>query len=198
MFTLLSKKNKRTHEGQSYLKSKLQSKSSKWQMKKIIENEGCTRKAGTNDSAPGLHWQWRRQGRLATFIMVSFMRSSSPGTVKFQQSFMLMLDHVWLSATLWTVAGQAPLSMGFSRQEYWSGFHSLLQGIFPTQESNPGLLHCRQILYGLSQSPIQISPESDMGETQEWLIRRKIPLPCEPVKSNKLYASKIRWCDRHT
>ena len=27
---------------------------------------------------------------------------------------------------------------------------SLLQGIFPTQGSNPGLLHCRQILYQLS------------------------------------------------
>ena len=30
------------------------------------------------------------------------------------------------------------------------GCHVLLQGIFPTQESNPGLLHCRQILYQLS------------------------------------------------
>ena len=30
------------------------------------------------------------------------------------------------------------------------GCHALLQGIFPTQESNPGLLHCRQILYQLS------------------------------------------------
>ena len=30
------------------------------------------------------------------------------------------------------------------------GSHSLLQGIFPTQESNPGLLHCRRILYYLS------------------------------------------------
>ena len=28
--------------------------------------------------------------------------------------------------------------------------HSLLQGIFPTQGSNPGLLHCRRILYHLS------------------------------------------------
>ena len=28
--------------------------------------------------------------------------------------------------------------------------HFLLQGIFPTQELNPGLLHCRQILYQLS------------------------------------------------
>ena len=33
---------------------------------------------------------------------------------------------------------------GFSRQEYWS-FHFLLQGIFPAQGSNPGLLHSRQI-----------------------------------------------------
>ena len=30
------------------------------------------------------------------------------------------------------------------------GNHSLLQGIFPTQELNQGLLHCRQILYQLS------------------------------------------------
>ena len=36
------------------------------------------------------------------------------------------------------------------------GSHFLLQGIFLTQESNPGLLHCRQILYCLSH---QGSPE---------------------------------------
>ena len=50
-----------------------------------------------------------------------------------------MLSHfnsVWLFVTLWTVAHQAPLSMGFSRQESWSGLHALLQGIFLTQELN--------------------------------------------------------------
>ena len=31
------------------------------------------------------------------------------------------LSRVWLLATPWTVAYQAPLSMGFSRQEHWSG-----------------------------------------------------------------------------
>ena len=31
-----------------------------------------------------------------------------------------MLRHVELFVTLWTVARQAPLSMGFSRQEYWN------------------------------------------------------------------------------
>ena len=35
------------------------------------------------------------------------------------------------SATPWTVAPQAPLSMGFSRQHHWSGLHALLQGVFP-------------------------------------------------------------------
>ena len=34
-------------------------------------------------------------------------------------------SHVWLFVTSWTAARQAPLSMGFSRQEYWSGLPSL-------------------------------------------------------------------------
>ena len=91
------------------------------------------------------------------------------------------------SVTPWTVAHQAPLSMGFSRQQSWSslpcpppgdlpnpgikpqspalqvdsllseplgkpknpgvGSLSLLQGIFSAQESNWGLLHCRQVLH---------------------------------------------------
>ena len=37
-----------------------------------------------------------------------------------------------------------------SGQNTEMGSHSLLQGIFPTQGLNPGLLHCRQILYQLS------------------------------------------------
>ena len=32
-----------------------------------------------------------------------------------------VLSHVWLFATPWTVAHQVPLSMKFSRKEYWSG-----------------------------------------------------------------------------
>ena len=43
-------------------------------------------------------------------------------------------SHVLLFATLWTIAHKAPLSMGFSRQEYWSGCHFLLQGIFTNQD----------------------------------------------------------------
>ena len=88
------------------------------------------------------------------------------------------LNRVWLLATSWSAAYQAPSPMKFSRQEYWSGvplpsprqilyIHksakppgkpknigvgtlSLLQRIFPTQESNQVLQHYRRILYQLS------------------------------------------------
>ena len=46
--------------------------------------------------------------------------------------------------------------MEFSRQEYWNGCHFLLQGIFLTQGSKPGLLHCRQVLYHLSYREVPL------------------------------------------
>ena len=52
-----------------------------------------------------------------------------------------MLSHVWLFATLWTVAHQAPLYMWFSRQEYWNGLPFSPSGILLTQDSNLHLLH---------------------------------------------------------
>ena len=46
-----------------------------------------------------------------------------------------LLSRVWLFATLWTRARQAPLSMGFSRQEYWGG----LPCSPPRDLPNPGM-----------------------------------------------------------
>ena len=57
------------------------------------------------------------------------------------------LSHVQLFVTPWVVDRQPPLSMGFSRQEYWSGLLVPPPGDFPTQGSNLSLLHCWQILY---------------------------------------------------
>ena len=54
-------------------------------------------------------------------------------------------SRVQLFATLWTVARQTPLSMGFSRQEYWSGLpcphpgHFLNPGIKPMSPAAPAL-----------------------------------------------------------
>ena len=47
----------------------------------------------------------------------------------------MSLSHVRLFATPWTVAHQAPPSMGFSRQEYWSGLPFPSPGYLP----NPGI-----------------------------------------------------------
>ena len=48
---------------------------------------------------------------------------------------MCVLNHAQLSATPWTVAHQPPLSMEFSRQEYWSGLPFPPPGDLP----NPGI-----------------------------------------------------------
>ena len=59
-------------------------------------------------------------------------------TLHLSQYFVVVvqwLSHVQLFATLWTIAHQAPLSMGFPRQEYWSGLPFPSPGDLP----NPGI-----------------------------------------------------------
>ena len=48
-----------------------------------------------------------------------------------------MLSHVQLFVTPWTVACQAPMSMEFSRQEYWSGLPCHLPGDLPNPGTEP-------------------------------------------------------------
>ena len=50
-------------------------------------------------------------------------------------------------AQLFLTLCAAPVSMEFSRQEHWSGLRFPPQGIFPSQGSNPHLLHLQAILY---------------------------------------------------
>ena len=64
-----------------------------------------------------------------------------------------LLSHAWLCATPWTEAHQAPLSMGFFRQEYWSGLPFPPLGDLPDPGIEPAplcLLHWRRTLYPLS------------------------------------------------
>ena len=69
---------------------------------------------------------------------------------------MRVLSRVWLSATPWTVAGQAPLPMEFSRQEYWSGLP------FPS----PGDLPASLASSALADS----SPLFHLGSPSSWLV----------------------------
>ena len=48
------------------------------------------------------------------------------------------LSRIWLFATVWTVTRQAPLSMGFSRQGYWSGLPFPSPGSFSSPRIKPG------------------------------------------------------------
>ena len=65
-------------------------------------------------------------------------------------------------ATLLTVARQAPLSMGFPRQEYWPRLHFFFQRISLTQGSNPSLLNCRSFCI-LQVDTLQLSQQGCFG-----------------------------------
>ena len=78
-----------------------------------------------------------------------------------------LLSRVRLSATPWTVARQAPPSMGFSRQEYWSGLPFPSPGDLP----NPGIeprsptLQADSLLSeppGKAQDLLELTPKKDV------------------------------------
>ena len=78
----------------------------------------------------------------------------NPGSIvkwKVKWSEVKSVSHAQLFATPWTVACTKLLHpWDFLGKNTGVGCRFLLQGIFPTQGSNPGLLHCRQTLYRLS------------------------------------------------
>ena len=68
-----------------------------------------------DSSPPGSHVPGILQARTLEWVAIS---SSSAWKWKVKVKF---LSRVWLFTTPWTAAHQAPPSIGFSRQEYWSG-----------------------------------------------------------------------------
>ena len=67
------------------------------------------------DSPPGSPIPGILQARTLEWVAIAFSNAWK-GKVKVKS-----LSRVWLFATPWTAAHQAPPSMGFSKQEYWSG-----------------------------------------------------------------------------
>ena len=68
-----------------------------------------------------------------------------------------MLNHfsrVPLCETLWTLAHQAPLSVGFSREEYWSGLPGPPPGDFP----DPGIESTSPVSSALQADYLPLSP----------------------------------------
>ena len=83
------------------------------------------------------------------------------------------------SLSLWTEAHQAPLSMGFSRQECWIGCHAVLQGIFLTQGANPHLL----CLLCWQKGSLPLAPPGKPENILDWVseVTQSCPTLCDPM-----------------
>ena len=90
------------------------------------------------------------------------------------QSCLTLCDPIDFNSPGSTVHGDSPV------KNTGVGCHALLQGIFPNQGSNPGLPHCRLILYHLSHLGLQsyIQPFLPvLPWTKEGLLQVLFPLP---------------------
>ena len=108
-----------------------------------------------DQSRPTTYWNTRREAHLLLGKMSLCLEFRSFGSLV--PKLRLTLE------TPWTVAHQAPYPWDFPDKNTGAGCHFLLQGIFLTQGSNPGLLHCRWILYW----------QSHQGSPLNHLITRK-------------------------
>ena len=87
----------------------------------------------------------------------------------------------------------------FSAKSTGVGCHFLLQGIFPTQGSNPGLLHCRQTLYCLSYQGSLYKECVKSKKAEHWRIdafelwcwRRLLRVPWTARRSNQSILKEI-------
>ena len=109
------------------------------------------------------------------------------------------LTCVQLFVTLWTVARQTPLPMGFSGKDTGVGGHFLLQGIFPNQGLNQSLLHLlhrRQILYHCASRKPRAQQEQEpkvAGPGKNWAFRiYRLCMSCWAFLTFK--APRSCWC----
>ena len=103
---------------------------------------------------------------------------------------MCVLSRVWLFATPWTVAHQAPLSLGFSRQEYWSG----LQFLSPRDLPDPGIKPMSLASLALAGSFFTTEPP---GKPVYYTLHR-LKIGCSKIQpsSPSLSEGKYSWNKR--
>ena len=104
----------------------------------IIPQLLCIRLASTSTSCC-----WKRsyfQKKFRKKVVMTLRKNDPTGFLSQPFIFACMLSSfnwVWLFVILWTVTHQAPLSMGFSRQEYWSELPCPPSGDLPDSEIKP-------------------------------------------------------------
>ena len=108
-------------------------------------------------------WWVKGRGRACASHLIPELKMALPDLKPGGACVLSCFSPVQLFATLWTIARQAPLSLGSSRQEYWSGCHALFQGLFQTQGSNSHLLS----LLNWQAGSLPLAPP---GMPQTWWI----------------------------
>ena len=93
----------------------------------------------------------------------------------------LLLSRAQLFVNLWTVACQPPLPMEFSRQEYWRGSHSLLQGNLPYPGIKPRspVLQADSLPSEPPGKPIKLSLMMQVNSAMPPLSPRTLGAPAE-------------------
>ena len=125
--------------------------------------------------AQGTLWRIRK-------VLMELIQTMGPSSERKTSVCVLSrFSHVRLFVTPWTVARQAPLSMGFSRQEYWCGLPCPPPGIFPTQGSNP---HLSRLLY-LQASSLPLAPPAAAAAKS----LQSCPTLCDPIDGSPLGSS---------
>ena len=130
------------------------------------------------------------------FVLLSHLKSKpfttpllffSPSSAVSSRGEVKSLSRVRLFATPWIVAHQAPPSMGFSRQEYWSGLPLPSPEDLPEPGIKPGVPHCRQTLYCLSYQGTSISSRNPPKVTLFLCISSR------SLKIHFLFSSVYMW-----
>ena len=83
------------------------------------------------------HRNWTQVSRIAGRCFTNWAIREAYLKYKKMKVKVKLLSHVWLFATPWTVAHQASPSLGFSRQDYWSGLPFPSPGELPDPAIEP-------------------------------------------------------------
>ena len=86
-------------------------------------------------------WLWKKPILPIPWSQTFSLQNCEKTNLLFKPLTVYFLSCVCLFCDPWTIAHQAPLSMGFPRQEYWSGLPSPSPGNLPDHGSNPCLLN---------------------------------------------------------
>ena len=97
-----------------------------WRELRVRNQKECQRSYSRKLVRPGLE---------STCVYPKVLAINQP--TKLPACVLSRFSPVWLSVSLWTAAHQAPLSMGFTRQEYWSGLPFPSPGDLPHQGIKP-------------------------------------------------------------